>query len=407
MKRIYPLLLLLTFASYTSAKNVNSESTNTLLTKSELIKNLPPAPDFKIVNVDTKGEPYLCEGNAIITASKGVTNLTTLKYFGTSISIDVYDADSDNLRQALCNALNVIQEYHYLASNYSTYPHVTNIKTINNAPEKSHHIDPKLTQLIDASIEWHDKTGGYFNIALSPVIQLWRGYRAQCIGERKLQDRCEIPTNAELNAVRPLINIDNIKLNKEQNTIQMQTGMSIDLGGIAKGWMTEKVYRQLKMDGIENFMINAGGNIRHYGLHPQGRQFTTAVEDPICKKYNNSLSQCQSFDGQYHEVLTGKDIAVVSSGNYLRYYRVKGKEYHHIINPKTLYPKRIGISTTIVMSREQIYADIISTALFLMPLDEALDYVNSTDNLEAVWYLNKEGEKTKSDKLFKFKKHLQ
>ncbi|WP_299805123.1 FAD:protein FMN transferase [uncultured Shewanella sp.] len=388
MKRIYPLLLLLTFSNFTHAEPIKLASEN----------SLPPAPDFEVIKVNTHGQPYRCEGNAMIKNSQGVTNLTTLKYFGTSISIDIYDKDSSHYNNALCNALNVIQEYHYLASNYSTYPHVINIKSINNEPDKTHHIDPKLTQLIKASIDWHDKTDGYFNIALSPVIDIWRSYRAQCKGERKAEDQCTIPTPAELNAARPLINIDNIDLNVKQNTIKLQTGMSIDLGGIAKGWMAEMVYQQLRSDGIKNFMINAGGNIRHHGIHPQGRQFTTAVEDPVCKKHNNSLEQCQSFEGQFHEVITGKDITVVSSGNYLRYYRVKGKEYHHIINPKTLYPKRTGISTTIVMNDNQIYADIISTALFLMPLEQALNYTNQNTAVEAIWYLNSAGEKVESDK---------
>ncbi|MCL1060004.1 FAD:protein FMN transferase [Shewanella gelidimarina] len=388
MKISLPILTLLFLSSYNYANVITQ----------------PVAPDFNIIKVDTKGEPYRCEGNALITNNAVSSNLTTLKYFGTSISIDIYDNNDKDINSAFCNALHVIQEYHYLASNYSTYPHVTNIKSINNQPDKKHKIDPKLTELIQASIDWHDKTHGYFNIALSPVIDIWRGYRAKCKGERKLQDRCSIPTEAELAQAKLLINIKDIDLDLTNNTIQMKAGMSIDLGGIAKGWMAEMVYRQLKADGVENFMINAGGNIRHYGVHPEGRNFTTAVENPICKKYNNTLEQCQSFEGQYHEVVTGKDLAIVSSGNYLRYYRVKGKEYHHIINPKTLYPKSTGISTTIVVNNNQLFADVISTALFLMPLKEALAYANKNKDVEAVWYLNVQGDKVESEKFNRYKK---
>ncbi|MCK8045411.1 FAD:protein FMN transferase [Shewanella sp. 1CM18E] len=369
-------------------------------------KDLPVAPDFEVIKVDTNGQPYQCNSNAIVSTKNGVSNLTTLKYFGTSITIDIYDNNIDNLDKVFCNSLNVIQEYHYLASNYSTYPHVTNIKSINNAPEKLHHIDPKLTELIEASIDWHAKSDGYFNIALSPVIDIWRSYRAQCKGQRKLDDKCEIPTKTELSSVKHLINIDNIKLDTVNNTIQMQAGMSIDLGGVAKGWMAEMVYRQLKADGINNFMINAGGNIRHFGVHPEGRNFTTAIEDPICKKFNNSLSQCLDFNGQYHEVVTGRDISLVSSGNYLRYYRVQGKEYHHIINPKTLFPKATGVATTVVMNSNHIYADIISTMLFLMPLESAVKYVNEHDEVEAIWYLNDDGDKVISNNFNKYKLEL-
>lgn len=355
----------------------------------------PEAPEFKVITVDTHGEPYRCEGNAIITKTEYGTKLTTLKYFGTSISIDIYGEHSS--KKLMCNALNIIQKYHYLASNYSTYSHVTNVKTINNAPTEKHLIAPELTALIQESIDWYKKSDGYFNIALSPVIDLWRGYRAQCKGETKRLGLCKTPTALELGNAEKLININSIILDKQNNTIQMQAGMSIDLGGIAKGWMAEKVYRQLKKDGVKNFMINAGGNIRHYGMHPQGREFTTAIENPICKKYNNSLSRCQRLSQQYHEIITGKDLALVSSGNYLRYYRANGKEYHHLINPRTLKPKSTGIATTVIMNKNQIYADIISTMLFLMPYQQSLNYVNNNPDVEAVWYLTEGGNKMESN----------
>lgn len=355
----------------------------------------PEAPEFKVITVDTQGEPYRCEGNAIITTTHYGKNLTTLKYFGSSISIDIYDENSS--KKTMCNALNVIQKYHYLASNYSTYPHVTNVKTINNAPTEEHFIEPELTALIQESIDWHKKSDGYFNIALSPVINLWRGYRAQCKGETKRLEQCKTPTALELKNAENLININNINLDKHKNTIQMKAGMSIDLGGIAKGWMAEMVYRQLKKDGVKNFMINAGGNIRHYGMHPQGREFTTAIENPICKKYKNLLAHCQTFSEQYHEVITGQDLTLVSSGNYLRYYRANGKEYHHLINPKTLKPRSTGIATTVIMNNNQIYADIISTMLFLMPYQQSLNYVNSNPDIDAVWYLTEDGKKMESN----------
>lgn len=347
-------------------------------------------------------DPYQCEGNGIITRQDGVTSLHTLKYFGTSITIDLYTADEKAAKSALCNALNVIQEYHYQASNYSTYPHVTNVKTINNAPEEIHKIDAKLTELIASSLEWHALSQGYFNIALSPVIDLWRQHRGQCKGETKALGLCTIPNVEELKQAAKLIDIKDIVLDQTLNTIQMKAGMSIDLGGIAKGWMAEKVYDSLKMAGINSFMINAGGNIRHYGLHPQQRTFATAIEDPLCKKSEYQLPQCQTFEGQFHEVVQGQDLTIVSSGNYLNYFTAGGIQYHHLIDPKTLHPKPTGISTTVVMNGQQIFADVISTALFLMPFEEAIEFAEKYDYLEAVWYLDEAGNKRKSSHFDKY-----
>ncbi|RTR38957.1 FAD:protein FMN transferase [Shewanella canadensis] len=348
-------------------------------------------------------KPYQCEGNGIISHSDGVSTLNTLKYFGTSITIDVYDSKPEAAGPALCHALNVVQEYHYLASNYSTYPHVENIKSINNDPSHNHKIDPKLTELIEAGLEWYRKSDGYFNIALSPVIDVWRKHRNACKGEIKEQNICTTPSLSELNEAAKYINIDEINLNTTGNTISMKTGMSINLGGIAKGWMAEKVYEQLKSDGISSFMINAGGNIRHYGLHPDGREFNTAIEDPLCKKYDYQLPKCREFEGQYHEVVHGIDLTIVSSGNYLRYYRVKDQEYHHLIDPKTLRPKPKGISTSVVLDGQQIFADVISTTLFLMPLEQALEFTDRSDYLEAVWYLDDEGNKVSSANFDKYR----
>ena len=347
-------------------------------------------------------DPFQCEGNGMITQQDGVTSLHTLKYFGTSITIDLYDVDEIKAKPALCHALNVIQEYHYQASNYSTYPHFTNIKTINNAPEQVHKIDAKLTQLIAASLDWHTLSNGYFNIALSPVIDLWRQHRGQCKGDTKALGLCTIPSNEALAQAAKLTDIDDIKLDKTLNTIQMKPGMSIDLGGIAKGWMAEKVYDSLKTEGINSFMINAGGNIRHYGLHPEQRTFATAIEDPLCKKSDYQLPQCQTFEGQFHEVVQGQDLTIVSSGNYLNYFIAGGVEYHHLIDPKTLHPKPTGISTTVVMNGQQLFADVISTSLFLMPLDEAIEFAEKSDHLEAVWYLDEKGSKRKSSGFDKY-----
>lgn len=352
---------------------------------------------------ETLTQFYQCEANGLISFDDKVATLNTVKYFGTSVTINLYNMDNVQAKTALCNALAVIQEYHYLASNYSTYPHVTNIKTINESPSKTHSIDPQLTALIASGIDWYKQSNGYFNIALSPVIDLWRNHRFACIKANNDPSQCSIPTPVELTAAAKLTHIEAIQLDRQANTIRLQDGMSIDLGGIAKGWMAEKVYDQLKTDGAQQFMINAGGNIRHFGLHPEGRQFVTAIEDPLCKKSDYQLPKCATFEGQFHEVVTGQDLTIVSSGNYLRYFEVKGQQYHHLIDPTTLYPKPNGIATTVVLNDQQIYADVISTMLFLMPRDKALDFVNQHDYVEAIWYLNEQGDKVESNRFNQFR----
>ncbi|MGL5393511.1 MAG: FAD:protein FMN transferase [Shewanella sp.] len=346
---------------------------------------------FIAVSAHAEFTPYDCKSNGTFNYAQGKGTMNTLKYFGTSITVDIYEADEIKAYNALCHALNVVQEYHYLGSNFNTYPGFTNIQSINNAPDKVHKIDPKLTELLASSIEWHGITQGRFNIALAPVLEVWRSYRKRC----QQGGACELPPEAELANAANHININNIKLDTTNNTVQMQAGMKLDLGGIAKGWMVEKVYDQLKADNITAFMINAGGNIRHFGKHPDGRPFITAIENPLIRKYQLEQTDNMNIspDDIYHEVIQGEDITIVSSGNYLNYYEVNGKEYHHIIDPTTLYPKTEGISVSVIMKDNPILADVISTSLFLLPMPEAQALIKKIGNIEAVWFLDEQGNK--------------
>ncbi|MBY5992674.1 FAD:protein FMN transferase [Ferrimonas balearica] len=340
-----------------------------------------------------KAMDSLCHQDGLITQGPGYAELTTLKYFGTSIAIRVYDAPGEQAERALCDSLKVIQRLHHLASDYQTYDHVVNVRSINEAPTEVHHIDPELVALIQAGIDWHKISRGYFNIAVGPLVQQWRRERNACAAPTEPDNGCRIPSEAALQEAARHINIDDIELDVEAGTVRLKAGMSLDLGGIAKGWMAEKVHDQLVAAGMQAFVINAGGNIRHHGHHPEGRDFVTAIEDPLCKKHDFASPRCQTLEGQFHEFIAGEDLTIVSSGNYLRYYRVGDKEYHHIINPNTGYPKPDGVSVSVVMNDQHIYADVLSTTLFLMPREEALKMAESLPYLEAVWYLDEQGNK--------------
>lgn len=340
-----------------------------------------------------------CQQDGIIAPTRYGMSLVTLNYFGTSISINIYDNGEADSRKALCDSLTVIKRLHQLGSDYNTYEGLTNVKSINNAPTQLHQIEPELVEMIAAGLEWHKLSNGHFNIAIGPVVQVWRGYRNRC----NKGDDCQLPTETELNQAARFTDISKIQLNRANNTITMAEGMSIDLGGIAKGWMAEKVRDQLVEAGVNSFVINAGGNIRHHGLHPEGRMFVTAIEDPICKKHQFERQGCDQFENQFHEFIAGDNLTIVSSGNYLKYFTVDGKDYHHIIDPQTNAPKRTGVSASVVMNGHHIFADVLSTTLFLMPQKEALEFAESLPHVEAVWYLDEQGTKVTTSGFAKYR----
>ncbi|TKB51960.1 FAD:protein FMN transferase [Ferrimonas aestuarii] len=331
----------------------------------------------------------LCQQHGLIQTLDDRTVLYTLDYFGTSIGIEIFDAGTADAQAALCHSLQLIKRYHQLASDYSTYTGVTNIKSLNLAPTQTHHVEPELFELIEMGIQWHEISKGYFNIAIGPVVQLWRQQRFTC--EQQDGVHCAIPSQQALEEAATHTKISNITLDKTNHSVTMADGMSLDMGGIAKGWMVEKVLNYLKHQGVRSVVINAGGNIRHFGQHPQERAFVTAIENPVCRKHQFQLPGCDQLPIRYSEVIKGEDITVVTSGNYLKYYQVGDREYHHIIDPTTLYPKQGGVATSVVLSSNHVFADVLSTTLFLMPTKQAQALAESLPYLEAMWTLDESG----------------
>lgn len=331
----------------------------------------------------------LCQQHGLIQTLDDRTVLYTLDYFGTSIGIEIFDAGTADAQAALCHSLQLIKRYHQLASDYSTYTGVTNIKSLNLAPTQTHHVEPELFELIEMGIQWHEISKGYFNIAIGPVVQLWRQQRFTC--EQQDGVHCAIPSQQALEEAATHTKISNITLDKTNHSVTMADGMSLDMGGIAKGWMVEKVLNYLKHQGVRSVVINAGGNIRHFGQHPQERAFVTAIENPVCRKHQFQLPSCDQLPIRYSEVIKGEDITVVTSGNYLKYYQVDDREYHHIIDPTTLYPKQGGVATSVVLSSNHVFADVLSTTLFLMPTKQAQALAESLPYLEAMWTLDESG----------------
>ena len=107
------------------------------------------------------------------------------------------------------------------------------------------------------------------------------------------------------------------------------------------------------------------------------------LRNPI-GKYKVGLEEPFNTSSVY-KTLSVENTSIVTSGSYQRYYEVDGKNYNHIINPKTLFPDNYTKSVTVV-TKDSGYADILSTYLFLLPIDDGIELVNSLDGVEAIWY---------------------
>lgn len=164
----------------------------------------------------------------------------------------------------------------------------------------------------------------------------------------------------------------------EETNGALEPNMMLDLGAIGKGYAGDEAARVLRENGIASALINLGGNIQAIGSKPDGTAWRLGLRDPFS-------------DGTFG-VLEIRNLAVVTSGNYERYFIGEdGRQYGHIINPTTGYPAESELVSATVVAEQGRQCDALSTALFVMGLDRAVDYWQEHQNFDMI-LLTKNGE---------------
>ena len=297
-------------------------------------------------------------------------------YLHTAVRLVVYYEDDtyhDLMGFVFDNVENILEDYHKLSTKYDDYG-INNVYAINQDPTTTHVLNTKLFDLIQFSLDHQDEVNNLFNIALGPVLKVWHDAREAC-NVMLATPVCEVPDMADLEAANQYTDPNLIVLDEATHSITMGENMSIDLGGVSKGYISGKIIEYL--DSLEiSYLLNSGtSNISVGGTHPtrENGKFLLAITDPT------------GSTGWYAEVFLGDGDQLVTSGDYQQYYEVGDELYHHIINPNTLMPERYSRSVSIITS-DPALADLYSTAIFTMSIEDGLAFVNSIDHLEAIWY---------------------
>jgi len=246
-------------------------------------------------------------------------------------------------------------------------------------------VDKKIIDLILFSKEEYDNTDGLMNIAFGSVLKIWHDYRT--LGTEN-PEKAELPPLELLTEASKHTDINNIVIDEDNSTVFLtDSKMSIDVGSVGKGYATEQVCKLAEEKGLKNALISVGGNVRAIGNKGvDNKAWNVGIENPD-----------KESDQKYVSVVNLDNMSLVTSGNYQRYYTVNGKSYHHIIDPKTLFPSEYFSSVTI-LSKDSAVADALSTAVFNMPIETGLDYINSIENTDAIWVLL-DGQKVYSDRI--------
>jgi len=183
-----------------------------------------------------------------------------------------------------------------------------------------------------------------------------------------------VPKETEIQNTLPLISYENLLLDKENLSAKLNnSGMMVDLGGIAKGYAADEAAKILIEAGIQHAIINLGGNILTLNTKPDGSYYKLGLQDPLEPR------------GDYMGIVMLNNQALVSSGTYERYFELEGKRYHHILNSKTGYPEDNTIMSISIITKESIDADALSTTIFLLGLEEGMQMIETLPSTEAIF----------------------
>ncbi|HWS29475.1 MAG TPA: FAD:protein FMN transferase [Clostridia bacterium] len=299
-----------------------------------------------------------------------------LGLFDTMTTIVGY-AKSEEEFKALAEKLRAkLEEYHRLYDIYNDYDGVNNIKTINgNAGVAPVKVDPRIISLLKLMIERNAETGGAVNVAMGAVLSIWHDYREAGLAD---PENAKLPPMELLQDAAKHTNISDIVIDEENSTVYLRDPlMSLDVGSTAKGYATEQVALYADSLGVTSLLISVGGNVRAIGekLEPDSdgdTRWNIGIQNPDKESEQTELMH----------VLVN-DMAIVSSGVYERYYMVDGEKYHHIIDPDTLMPAANYLQVTI-LSADSGTGDSLSTAVFIMPIEEGKALLKSV-GAEAAW----------------------
>lgn len=208
-------------------------------------------------------------------------------------------------------------------------------------------------------------TNGAFDPTVMPLVNYWGfGYTPK-----------KPVTAVDSTAIDSLLQLVGMDKLEYSNTILQKTeaGTQLDFSALAKGYGVDEVGRLLEADGVKNYMVEIGGEVRARGINPRGEAWTIGINRP---EEGVATTELQAS-------LTLENSSVATSGNYRNFYEVDGVKYSHTINPKTGFPERNHMLSASIVASDCMLADAYATACMVLDVDAAKTLIENTEGLEA------------------------
>ena len=296
---------------------------------------------------------------------------------GTYYSIIYYDEAGRNFQESIDSLLDDFDQ------TASLWVEESLIRRVNENRDSV--VNEEFATLVEISKEMHEYTGGAFDCTVGKLVNAW-GF-----GFSKREEMSGTVVDSLLQYV-----------GKQPEVVRDAAGMlilrkatpesTLDFNAIAQGYSTDKVSQFLESKGIENYLVDIGGEVYAKGCKPDGKAWTVGIERPAENRYSNPEVEMS---------IELRDKAVVTSGNYRKYYEKDGVRYSHTIDPSTGRPVEHSLLSVSVIDESAWRADALATAFMVMGLEKAKKFIKEhpEDSMERVIFIYSEGEGYKLEEI--------
>ncbi len=283
---------------------------------------------------------------------------------GTVIRVKVADRiePASGVDRAIEKAFSRMREVDESMSLYNSNSELSRINGL--GPGQMIGVSDGLLEVVRKSIEISNISSGAFDITTGPLIELW--------GFGKDDTAKEAPSPEQIEAILPMVNYRSIVVDEKHKRIGLEkAGMEIDLSSIAKGYAVDKAIEVLREEGIENAIVDAGGDLYCLGRGLRRAPWVIGIKDP-------------RRPGQVIASFKLTDRACATSGDYENFFITEGRKFSHLIDPRTGRPVQNGLLSVTVLAPTCLEADGLATAIFVLGKKEGLELINNLDKTEAI-----------------------
>jgi len=287
---------------------------------------------------------------------------------GTVVSVEIAGLPRER-REEIFNPL--WAEAERLEALFSRYQPESELNRINRSAGLGEvKASPEMVEVLILAGEASELSGGAFDATVAPLMEIW-GFFPQREGA--------VPGPEEIEATRRRVDWRAVEVGRDKGVVNLtRPGVEIDLGGIAKGYIVDRLIDFLKGRGVTDALVNAGGDIYCLGQRPGGGPWRIGVEDP-------------DRPGQAVKTLELSDIAVATSGDYQNYFIHDLRRYGHIMDPRTGRPAESPVEAVTVIAPNCALADALATAVFVLGEEEGLKMIEGRKGVEILLILAEDG----------------